>query len=180
MSLSRFTSTPLQNQRFSLPEIIVHYLAKNPTSSKVWKKLIQTCKYFYSKNSVVVVNYVYVYETRGISNNSWNVSSDMLGPRYNFVLQNCSFKFWITNTLTANVRNTPGRISSLIPRVYRFDLKTLRLSNVSITFDEFKCVTASNTLIGLYFESVVMKHADGSLVDLVQILERIPRVKRFA
>ena len=177
MSLSRFTSTPPQNQRFSLPEIIVHYLAKNPNSSKLWKKLIQTCKYFYSKNQILVVDKV--FETRYIANNSWNVCSDLWGPQTNFVLQNCSFTFWITYSLSANIRNTPGRISSLIPKVYRFDLDILILYNISITFDEFNCLVSFNTLVDLNFKSVIMKHADGSLVDFVQILERIPRIQNF-
>ena len=177
MSLSRFTSTPLQNQRFSIPENIVHYLAKNPTSSKLWKKLIQTCKYFYSKNPVIVVDEV--RETRDLANNSWNVSSDLWGPRINFILQNCSFKFWITVSLSAFILDTPDRISSLIPRIYRFDLEILSLYKISITFDEFRCLTSSNSLIKLMFYEVIMKHADGSSVDLVQIMERIPRIQNF-
>ena len=175
MSLSRFTSTPPQNQRFSLPEIIVHYLAKNPTSSKLWKKLIQTCKYFYSKNPIIVVDCV--RQMVNSDNTSWAMELDE--RETNFVLQNCSFKFWISNSLSAFILDTPDRISSLFPRVYRFDLESLYLSNVSITFDEFNCLSASNTLIELEFYNVVMKQADGSLVDLVQILERIPRIQRF-
>ena len=177
MSLSRFNSTPRQNQRFKLPEIIVHYLAKNPTSSKLWKKLIQTCKYFYSKNPVVVVGDV--CETGDLAINFWDVSSDVSGRRINLDLQNCSFKFWITYSLSAKIRDTPDRISSLIQRVYRFDLETLNLWDVSITLDEFQCLISSNTLIKLKFVNVIMKHSDGSLVDLVQILERIPRIQDF-
>ena len=175
MSLSRFTSIPLQNQRFSIPEIIVHYLAKNPTSSKLWKKLVQTCKYFYSKNPVIVVNAV----RENFVNNFWNVRSDLWGPRINFDLQNCSFKLWISNSLSVDTYDTPDRISSLFQKVYRFDLKVLDLYNVSITFDEFCFLTTSNTLIELDFDKVILKHPDGSLVDLVQILERIPRIQDF-
>ena len=175
MSLSRFTSTPLQNQRFSIPEIIVHYLTKNPTSSKLWKKLIQTCKYFYSKNPVIVADNV--RKIVNSANTSWAIDLDE--RETNIDLQNCFFKLWITDFLSTNIRATPGRISFLIPRVYRFDLKTLTLHNISITFDEFRCLVSSNSLIELIFDNVVMNHADGSLVDLVQILERIPHVKWF-
>ena len=177
MSLSRFTSTSIQNQRFSLPEIIVYYLAKNPTSSKLWKKLIQTCKYFYSKNQILVVSDL--CETGDSANKFWNVSSDVWRPRINFDLQNGSFKLWISNSLSVDTYDTPDRISSLFQKVYRFDLKVVDLYNVSITFDEFKCLTSSNTLVYLNFVNVVMKHADGSLVNLIQILERIPCIQKF-
>ena len=176
MSLSRFTSTPLQNQRFSLPENIIHYMAKNPISSKLWKKLIQTCKYFYSKNPVIFVDAV--SENCSNSNNtSWVVTSGE--TRKSIDLQTCSFKLWIIVSLSTIVGVTPGQISSLIQKVYRFDLKTLNLYNVSITFNEFHCLASSNNLIDLKFYNVVMKHADESLVELIQILEWIPRIKNF-
>ena len=176
MSLSRFNWTPIQNQRFSLPEIIVHYLAKNPTSSKLWKKLIQTCKYFYSKNPIIVADCV--CKTVNIDNtSSWVMELDEMET--NIDLQHSSYKLWITDYLDAEFDDTPDRISSLIPRVYRFDLETLSLYKVSVTFDEFNCLTSSKSLIRFNFDDVILKHADGSLVDFVQILERMPRIQNF-
>ena len=111
------------------------------------------------------------------ANTSWAINLD--GRETNIDLRHCSFKLWITDMLSVDFGDTPDRITSLIPRVYRFDIGSLNLHYISFTFDEFRCLTSFNSLFKLIFYKVIMKHADGSLVDLVQILERIPRIYYF-
>ena len=43
-------------QRFSLPSCTIYYMTKNPTSPAVYEKLIRSCKYWYSKNPIFVID----------------------------------------------------------------------------------------------------------------------------
>ena len=49
-------------QRFSIPSSFIYYMAKNPTSLPVYQKLIQSCKYFFAKNPIIVVFNIPVYK----------------------------------------------------------------------------------------------------------------------
>uniref|UniRef100_A0A914XZB8 Uncharacterized protein n=1 Tax=Panagrolaimus superbus TaxID=310955 RepID=A0A914XZB8_9BILA len=42
-----FLST-YRRQRFSLTDPIMYYIAKNPKNSKIYQKMVQSCKYFSS------------------------------------------------------------------------------------------------------------------------------------
>ena len=54
--ISRESKLSAVKQRFTLPEAFVFYVAKNPTSPKVYHKLIRCCKYFWLKNPIITLN----------------------------------------------------------------------------------------------------------------------------
>uniref|UniRef100_A0A914QMK7 Uncharacterized protein n=1 Tax=Panagrolaimus davidi TaxID=227884 RepID=A0A914QMK7_9BILA len=43
-----------RHQRWPFRDTIMDYITQNPSTETVYKKLTQTCKYFYSKNPVTV------------------------------------------------------------------------------------------------------------------------------
>uniref|UniRef100_A0AC34FM67 Uncharacterized protein n=1 Tax=Panagrolaimus sp. ES5 TaxID=591445 RepID=A0AC34FM67_9BILA len=50
---------PSLKQYFNLPESVMYYIAMNPSTPEVYLKLIQSCKYFFEKNPILVVADIY-------------------------------------------------------------------------------------------------------------------------
>ena len=170
-------------QKFSLPESIIFYIRKNPTSHRVWKNLIQTCKYFYSKNPIVVASHIcpgVVTSWKACLDSSWNN------------IQNSgriSYKLWMAGSLTAFLQESDDaeralrcvpRISKLLPRIYRCDLKHLNLENDSLSYKEFCFLTSSKMVETLKLRYMVIKHDNGSMVEFDDIFIRTPLLKHFS
>ena len=168
-----FTSTPPGKQRFSIPENIVHYIMKNPTSYQIWKKLIQVCKYFFSKNPIVVVDSLWrVYG----STFNWDVCLFYYG-RKNIDIENISFKLWIISDLDAVNYYPQAYLDLPIQKIYRSELTKLRLQNVSLSYNEFKFLTSSDTINQMKLVRVLIQHNDGSSLSYDEILQLVPSVK---
>uniref|UniRef100_A0AC34FVH5 Uncharacterized protein n=1 Tax=Panagrolaimus sp. ES5 TaxID=591445 RepID=A0AC34FVH5_9BILA len=66
---ARFLSTYRRDQEWSLPESIIHYMAMNPKKADVYEKLIESCKYFFVQNPIIVAErfaYVEYNDLEGI------------------------------------------------------------------------------------------------------------------
>ena len=172
MSLSKFTSTPPGVQRFSIPETIVHYILKNPISHRLWKNLIQTCKHFFSKNPILVIDSLrHKEETPG-----WIAK---LGDERNIIdVENVPFTLWIISTFDAAFGG-PHPVALPIQKIYRSELTVLMLQNVSLSYDEFQFLTSANIVNRVRLANLQLQHADGRVVDLYEILQLVPRAKHF-
>ena len=176
MLITFFTCILAKKQRFSIPESIVYYLTKNPISFQTWKKLIRTCKYFFSKNPLIVIG---VCENRpDLINTPLAISLNQSQVQTHNDVKTIQFKLWITNYLT-KINLHPARISTFIQKVYRFDIKALILHDVTITFGEFCFLTASNVITILKLFNVTVERDDGSMLELGKILKRVPLVRTF-
>ena len=172
MSLSKFTSTPPGVQRFSIPETIVHYILKHPTSHRLWKKLIQTCKHFFSKNPILVVDSLWHKYGDTLS---WTISlNDEIVP---IEIEECPCKLWITSIFTAVLDDVPQLVSVTLPKVYRCELTELRLQGMTLSYEEFQFLTSSHTIETLKTANLILQHYHGRMVDIDEVLQLVPRAK---
>ena len=170
MSVSKFTSTPPGIQRFSIPGTLVHYILKHPTSHRLLMKLIQTCKYFFSKNPILVIDSFWY--NRG----SWYMGlNDEIIP---YDVDECPFKLWNMSSFVAVANNVITQlVSAILPKVYRCELTELCLKGMTLSYDEFQFLTSSGNIKSLTTAKLILQHSDGSVVGIDEILQMVPLAK---
>uniref|UniRef100_A0A914P6W2 Uncharacterized protein n=1 Tax=Panagrolaimus davidi TaxID=227884 RepID=A0A914P6W2_9BILA len=151
-------------QNWSLRDSLIHYITQNPSSAKVYQKIIQSCKYFFFKNPILIVS---------------DLSLDI------------TCKIWITNEI--NIIDEIGEeidhnfLASLIPKIYQSDVKTFNLCDQNLFFDELIFLASNAETIRFdggserTFEdpTSIIKNADGSFSPLEKIFAALPKVKKF-
>uniref|UniRef100_A0AC34GRT7 Uncharacterized protein n=1 Tax=Panagrolaimus sp. ES5 TaxID=591445 RepID=A0AC34GRT7_9BILA len=178
---ARFYSS-YRRQNFSLPDSIMFYIAKNPSSVNVYQKLIKSCKYFFVRNPIIVLSEL-CNDYEGWQTSIQNVSSREGGRiMYPFVsiqnidINNTCAKFWITDGFKVDgsyVKN--NRImSSIIPKIYRCDAERLYLSNQIVFLDELMFL-GLNVGDDLNLDSVIVKNEDDTVVALEKLVELFPQ-----
>uniref|UniRef100_A0A914YCS3 Uncharacterized protein n=1 Tax=Panagrolaimus superbus TaxID=310955 RepID=A0A914YCS3_9BILA len=150
---------------------MLHYIAKNPKNTKVYQKMVESCKYFFIKNPILIISKLrYIHngwETR--VNETWK-SIDM-----NKIL--C--KLWITFELRVvpeNVNNT-SVASAVVPKIYQCNFKRLLLCDQVISLKEHMILCSS--VKELRLERVIVKNEDCTLVTLEKLIEQLPKIKRI-
>uniref|UniRef100_A0A914R0J9 Uncharacterized protein n=1 Tax=Panagrolaimus davidi TaxID=227884 RepID=A0A914R0J9_9BILA len=134
------------------------YISKNPKSAKLYQKTIQTCKYFFIKNPIIV-SPKYPY-SRNLG--KWCVGK----TRFDFSQLIC--KFWITENYN---------ISSILPKLYKCDAKNVNLKNKVISFNDLSMFT--KTAEDITFNEITVKDSDGSIAPFEKIFETFIYVKKF-
>uniref|UniRef100_A0A914PY52 Uncharacterized protein n=1 Tax=Panagrolaimus davidi TaxID=227884 RepID=A0A914PY52_9BILA len=156
-----------QHQNWSLPDPIIYYIAKNPSTSKVYQKLIQSCKYFFEKNPILVLDdLIYIHEKKRWSTSHGNKLIDM---------KNISCKFWITEFISTNYCCNENIISSIIPKIYKCDAKMLCLDNQIFSYNDFAFLVPNAEDIN--FKAVTVMNENGSIVPFEKFFEAIPKIK---
>uniref|UniRef100_A0A914QAM1 Uncharacterized protein n=1 Tax=Panagrolaimus davidi TaxID=227884 RepID=A0A914QAM1_9BILA len=169
-------------QNWSFRDSLINYITQNPSSAKVYQTLIQSCKYFFFKNPIIIVSDLsLVYE------NGWQTFFNK--KLVNF--KNITRKIWITNEI--NITDEIGEeidhtfLASLIPKIYQSDVKTFTLCDQNLIFDEFIFLASNAETIRfdggshITFEdpTSIIKNVDGSIVSVEKIFEALPKVKKF-
>uniref|UniRef100_A0AC34FJ32 Uncharacterized protein n=1 Tax=Panagrolaimus sp. ES5 TaxID=591445 RepID=A0AC34FJ32_9BILA len=134
--------------------------------------MVQSCKYFFVKNPILVADGFAYYRVDG----KWTAFVYKGNDRTKF--SSVSSKFWITKEFSNYVlESSPNMISSILPKFYRVNVKELGLSHQNISFDDFLFLTSNveNIFLGL----TVVKNEDGSTVPLEQLIKLLPRVKNI-
>uniref|UniRef100_A0A914Q2Y0 Uncharacterized protein n=1 Tax=Panagrolaimus davidi TaxID=227884 RepID=A0A914Q2Y0_9BILA len=145
-------------QNFSIPDSVIFYVAKNPKTAKLYLKMVKTCKYFFIKNTIIIIPYL---NTDG---GKWRSDHFSL----NFTKYNC--KYWITDNIYASASEFVDKniFSPIIPKLYQCDSESLFLSDQIISFDDLSLVISCAERIR--FNNVVVKHAESSDVPLEDIV----------
>uniref|UniRef100_A0A914PL00 Uncharacterized protein n=1 Tax=Panagrolaimus davidi TaxID=227884 RepID=A0A914PL00_9BILA len=109
----QFYSTYFSRQNFSLPNNIIYYILKNPKSAKFYQKMVQSCKYFFIKNPIIVIDTKLWF----CDENRWETES----KQYDITKVTC--KFWITgdlfiesNSLNINENMDKNMVSLIVPK----------------------------------------------------------------
>ena len=161
-------------QRFTLPEALVFYMAKNPPSPEVFHILIRCCKYFWLKNPVITFKdfscSTYHKYWRTIKINGF-------GKYQEFHIENLNEKLWICWHFSVWGDRNQFMASSFIPRIHRCDLNSLMLFNQIVSFDEFQKFISSGSLELLKFYKTIVKNKDGTIVPIEKLIELLPNVK---
>uniref|UniRef100_A0A914QJ48 Uncharacterized protein n=1 Tax=Panagrolaimus davidi TaxID=227884 RepID=A0A914QJ48_9BILA len=149
-------------QRFSVPFNVIKYMIKNCKSGKVWKKLIMLCKYFYSNNPVFPVKHLIV---------NANLKCKAVGE--NFDASRLIPKLWLYDSLSAN---SGSKMSTLIPKIFKFDLHVLQIVNQNLTLGDYQKLTSSGSRLTLWDSTI--KNEDDTLVTADKLLEDLGNLHR--
>uniref|UniRef100_A0A914XYV4 Uncharacterized protein n=1 Tax=Panagrolaimus superbus TaxID=310955 RepID=A0A914XYV4_9BILA len=148
-------------------------MAKNPSTSKCYSKLIRSCKYFFEKNPVVVAADLYC-ETKICSNKDCDGDEKCC---ISIDINKVTSKIWLTAGLILNCEHVSNYASLLYQKLYRYEMVRLDLCNQHIIYDEFKHLASCAKSILLI--NVQITYNDGSVVTLETILGSIPNVENF-
>uniref|UniRef100_A0AC34FVV1 Uncharacterized protein n=1 Tax=Panagrolaimus sp. ES5 TaxID=591445 RepID=A0AC34FVV1_9BILA len=167
---------PSVRQNFALPYSIIYYMARNPSTPEVYLKLIQSCKFFFEKNPILVAAWMRD-KTRICINAPVKCMENDRKCCIDIDLEKLSSKIWRTNNLKLSKENITIFNSLIYPKLYRCE--NIRLFGFSHKFmyDEFKSCASFLTDIHFGDGGIVMD--DGSTVMLDKIFEDTPNIKTF-
>uniref|UniRef100_A0A914PHU7 Uncharacterized protein n=1 Tax=Panagrolaimus davidi TaxID=227884 RepID=A0A914PHU7_9BILA len=151
-------------------------MLKNPKSSKLWKKLIQSCKWFFDKNPIVVIQCLHFdnfYKINGVSTCSTQHCNGVHDRPINFI--RTPFKLWITESL--DIIGGDIIAKCLIPRIYKCDAEDMNLFRQSLTVDEFAFLT--NKVLDPTFATWI-SDKNKKVVSFEKILESLPQLQAIS
>uniref|UniRef100_A0AC35EY84 Uncharacterized protein n=1 Tax=Panagrolaimus sp. PS1159 TaxID=55785 RepID=A0AC35EY84_9BILA len=148
-------------QRFSLPFEVIKYMIQNCKSGKAWKKLIMTCKHFYSKKPVFPVKHLHAYPDSKCEADEEKFNSSKFFP-----------KLWLYDSLCANTMMST-------PKIYKFDLQVLRIAFQNLSFADYQKLTSSGSLKNIGLRFVTIENADDTIVPADKLLEGLDNLDKF-
>ena len=167
------TKNLIPRQDFALPAPLIVYLTDHV---KAYRKLIQTCKYFFHKKQVIpmwylgvndcMLGYIYRHEY-----------SLYLNARISAKIEN---PIWLENTL-----DIVGDVK-LMDKITRCEVEYLTLedwpqSHLGITFSEYNILVKSQKVkeFSLWCMDNIMKHENGDEVTLEQLMDKLPNAYKM-
>uniref|UniRef100_A0A914P863 Uncharacterized protein n=1 Tax=Panagrolaimus davidi TaxID=227884 RepID=A0A914P863_9BILA len=159
----------------------MYYMAMNPSNSKFNHKLIQSCKYFFERNPILVVRKM--EEISICSNEDCTAYSYDDAPCcVKIDIKKIKSKFWLTQKLMADylrMDESPNITftSLLCPKLFRCEIDDLRICDKIVLFEDFKYLASFATYVTL--SNVKMIHRNGKVVMLEKILEAITNIEKF-
>ena len=161
-------------QRFSLPEALLFYIAKNPSTLEVFYKLFKCCKNFWLKNPVITLKDL----RRSYYDKYWRTNKiNGFKEVQMFRIEDVEEKLWICQDVVIGDLHDQFLASSLIRKIFRCHLSNLDIKNQILSFDEFRKLTSSLKAIYLFKTSV--KNNDGSMVPIEKLIESLPNLQEF-
>uniref|UniRef100_A0AC34FUH7 Uncharacterized protein n=1 Tax=Panagrolaimus sp. ES5 TaxID=591445 RepID=A0AC34FUH7_9BILA len=153
-------------QDFSLQYPILKYIYQNHV---IWKKLIKTCKFFFSSNRVYPVGHL-----RALGNSKWEADNEIFDSNHSFC------KLWLHNALFVSLSpEFPHELSSLIPKIQKCDLRVLQLDNQNLSWDEYQFLTTSGTIEWLDFGKFSVKYSDDKVVAFDKLLKNFKDMRKI-
>uniref|UniRef100_A0A914P5T9 DUF38 domain-containing protein n=1 Tax=Panagrolaimus davidi TaxID=227884 RepID=A0A914P5T9_9BILA len=166
---------PSVQQYCSLPNSMIYYIAKNPTSPKFYQNLVQTCKFFFEKNPVIVMANLYTLENGTKYHISQNERHECIKNNLECCikidLNKLSTKIWITQVLSIQ-KHIQNSIATIVQKTFRFEILYLYVEDNDIIFDDLKVLVSSAKSVFLCENSI--KYKKGITVMLDKILECLP------
>uniref|UniRef100_A0AC34FDR5 Uncharacterized protein n=1 Tax=Panagrolaimus sp. ES5 TaxID=591445 RepID=A0AC34FDR5_9BILA len=165
-----------QRQYFEFPKFIMDYILKNPKSAKQWKKVIQTCKWVFNENPIIVIPCLHFDRNYAFDGYATCLTGDCNDAHDRHInLMNEQYKIWITQNL--DIKNGTDVAQSLVSRIFKCDAKTANIRNQVLTnFKEFLFLIPE--VVNLSFDSVI-KENDSKLIPFEKILESLPKLEEF-
>uniref|UniRef100_A0AC34FSN6 DUF38 domain-containing protein n=1 Tax=Panagrolaimus sp. ES5 TaxID=591445 RepID=A0AC34FSN6_9BILA len=166
-------------------------MAKNPKNASVYQKLIQTCKYFFALNPIIVAPVLVCVKKEWFACERF----ECFGELYKYCKINdipTKFKIWLSRSIDTNFEDV-SRLSPLIPRIYRSDAIEITLLYCEsspigffydapvqkvkkfITFHDFLFFAANAERIVLDNRSI--KYENGDTVLFETIIKSLPKLK---
>uniref|UniRef100_A0AC34FW11 Uncharacterized protein n=1 Tax=Panagrolaimus sp. ES5 TaxID=591445 RepID=A0AC34FW11_9BILA len=167
-----FDASSSRHQSFPFQDSLINYITKNPSSSKCYQKMVQSCKYFYIKNPILVV-FKFGYDEKR------NDKCRIYSGKKCIQMANITSKLWITDELYVSCISPAKQnlFLSLIPKLYQFDAKRIYLWDHTLSFDHFCYLNQSTENIDLW--RITVKYDDGSIVPFEKLIEALPKLKNI-
>uniref|UniRef100_A0A914P8Y9 Uncharacterized protein n=1 Tax=Panagrolaimus davidi TaxID=227884 RepID=A0A914P8Y9_9BILA len=145
-------------QNFSMPDSVVFFVAKNPKTAVLYLKMVKTCKYFFIKNSILVIHRLYTYGGK------WKVNAKPLD------LTKYTCKYWIADEIYASARGFVDKniFLPIVPKLYRCDVKSLFLYSQIISYNDLSLLISSAERIR--FIDVNVRDAESTDVPIEDIV----------
>uniref|UniRef100_A0A914QYN7 Uncharacterized protein n=1 Tax=Panagrolaimus davidi TaxID=227884 RepID=A0A914QYN7_9BILA len=183
-----YSSYQLQN--FSMPDSIIFYISKNPSSSKLYQKLIQSCKHFFIKNPIIIVPKLHFHRRKGWHTQGNRPSKNRPNGRTVYFNEITS-KIWITDELGCMpaCSNWPV-VTSFKPQIYQCDATSIYFDQQMFSFNDLMVIASKCEI--LHLSSVVIMNNDEVIpeieedqfyfetaVSLEALFKALPDVKTF-
>jgi hypothetical protein len=177
-------------QAFPFRDTLICYITQNPASSKLYQKMIQSCKYFFIKNPIFIVPHICYDPRKGWYTEGSRPSKDR--PNYRTIyLNKITSKIWITDSLNVwgSTTNSPV-VTSIMPKIYQCDATSIFIDDQMFSFNDLM-VIASKCEILVLSDVVVMNNDEivpetekdqfyfENAVSLEVLLKALPNVKSF-
>uniref|UniRef100_A0AC35GI89 Uncharacterized protein n=1 Tax=Panagrolaimus sp. PS1159 TaxID=55785 RepID=A0AC35GI89_9BILA len=148
---------PSKKQDWGYPESMIHYIAKNPSSAKVYQKMIQSCKYFFENNPVLVVSKLEAFQENekcDICSNKTNECKKNKGKCcVRIDIAKVSSKFWLLDEFDIG-KSAQNFFSVFCSKMYRCEINRLGIWKMVIVFDDLQLLTSSAKQITLWRNSI--------------------------
>uniref|UniRef100_A0A914QF70 Uncharacterized protein n=1 Tax=Panagrolaimus davidi TaxID=227884 RepID=A0A914QF70_9BILA len=176
-----------QLQNFSMPDSNIFYITKNPSTPKFYQKLIQSCKYFFIKNSIIIVPKLrFSLEYKGWYTQGSRPSNDRPNGR-SVYLNELTSKIWITDSFSV-CGGTPdwSVVTSFMPQIYQCDATYIFIYGQIFSFNNLMVIASKCEM--LYLSSVIKLNNDKivpetnyfkTAVSLDALFKALPNVKTF-
>uniref|UniRef100_A0A914P520 Uncharacterized protein n=1 Tax=Panagrolaimus davidi TaxID=227884 RepID=A0A914P520_9BILA len=160
-------------QNFALPDSIMFYMAKNPRSSKVYQKIVKSCKYFFIKNPILVIHQLNC-------NSIYQVHESVNRTKLCFI--GITSKIWISQNFQNFVSDFVLDILPYEPlhfiSFYQSDAKRYQLIGQRVSAINFFQSFASKCEEILLCNSTI-KNDNGSILSIQAIISALPKLKIF-
>ena len=148
-------------QKFSLPSTFIYYITKNPGSPSLYRNLIRSCKYFYSKNRIILADKMEIRENKVVICKNEVALTFPISK-----ISQIPCKFWITEKITFfNVNNLATEI--LRDKMFRFS--GLFFESIDFILDQFLPPKFVDQIKVASFKTPLPKYADGILMPLEKV-----------
>uniref|UniRef100_A0A914PRU7 Uncharacterized protein n=1 Tax=Panagrolaimus davidi TaxID=227884 RepID=A0A914PRU7_9BILA len=175
-------------QNWSFRGSFIHYITQNPSSAKVYQKMIQSCKHFFIKNPIIIVPELYFLRKKGWCTQENRPSRHRLNDR-SIYLNELSSKIWITDLLHV-WGSTPNwsALTSFMPQIYQCDATDISIEKQMFSFNDLMVIASKCET--LYLSNVVIMNNDEvvpeteeycfeNAVSLETLFKALPNVKTF-
>ena len=164
-------------QRFSIPSSILYYITKDPTSPTVYQKLTQSCKYFYEKNRLLVVDRIKLVNCKVKVYQEVDKGMPYLTIKPHQIL--C--KFWVTQTADICCL-TDAATETLLFKMFRVNELWFysQIGNPTIVrLDSILSPKTIESVKKVTFYNTYPKLANGTMMPVENVFEFFPNVEDF-
>jgi hypothetical protein len=168
-------------QSFPFRDSFMLYIAKNPTSSQLFQKMIQTCKYFFHKNPILVIScpITFNYNCQDYVDNQWYIWLN----ENNIILKNITSKIWVTDEADIKGNNYDEHNFDdhnfdflVIPKIYQCDIKELTILEQNISLNNIIFLASNFKTIFLSYTTITN---DNQIVALEKFMQNLPKLINF-
>uniref|UniRef100_A0AC35G7E7 Uncharacterized protein n=1 Tax=Panagrolaimus sp. PS1159 TaxID=55785 RepID=A0AC35G7E7_9BILA len=171
------------NMDLGLPEYIWYYVAKNVSSPKLYRKLVQYSKFFYDNNHILLLHCL------EYDNGSWKTCSKIGGKSCDEVngekcsalkaidLDEISIKIWVTNAIGAYTTLEDHIAPLVIPSTLKSYAVYFEAWNQELSFDHL--LFFGGTVKSCNFVNVSVKKNIHNVLSFAETVQNLPVVEKF-